>query len=122
MTLDASRQELISLLQRWKAGDIADPWHVQDDAERMQEKLIEEGLLSIGKEKEGVAAQVDSILGQLTNAQAQFVLPRDTDVMLLLLSVCEDEVSAALSKHDHYWNSLDYDSRAAEVRAYWFGE
>ena len=97
MTLEKAQDNLISLLQRWKAGELEDSRHIQDDAETIEEKLIERGLIDIGNESEGLAAQVDNVLGQLTNAQAQFVLPIDIDIMLTLLNASGEGIP--LQKH-----------------------
>ena len=122
LTLEKAQDNLISLLQRWKAGELEDSRHIQDDAETIEEKLIERGLIDIGNESEGLAAQVDNVLGQLTNAQAQFVLPIDIDIMLTLLNASGEGIPEAIKTHEKYWNALDYDARESEVKKYWFGE
>lgn len=99
---------------------INSPWDIQDDAELIEEHLVDNRLLSPGKETVGISAQIDSVLGQLTNAQQQYVLPKDIDVMLSLLSASESEIEDALVLHSKYWNSLDYDFRKKEVEDYWF--
>ena len=122
MTLEQAREKLITLLQRWKAGKVNDSWHVQVDAENIEKKLIERGLIGLGNERRGLAPQVDNVLGQLANAQAQFVLPIDIDVMLELLEASGEEYPEAIKKYEKYWNTLDYDARESEVKKYWFGE
>lgn len=120
MTLLQAREQLVKLLEDWRAGLLTSPWDIQDGAEIIEHNLVDKRLLSPGKEMTGIAAQIDSVLELLTNAQQQFVLPKDTDVMLSLLSASENEIEEALVLHSKYWNSIDYNLRKKEVEEYWF--
>ena len=120
MTLLQARERLVNLLEDWKAGLLTSPWDIQGDAELIEGNLIDNKLLSPGKEVGGLSAQIDSVLGQLTNAQQQCVMPKDIDVMLSLLSATEGEIEEALILHSKYWNSLDYNLRKKEAEEYWF--
>jgi len=121
MTLDKARQELLELLFTWESGKLDDPWHVQDNSEVIEEELSRVGLIDIQKEAVGLAAQVDSVLNQLTNAHQQWVLPEDIDVMVKLLKATGSNVPKALQEHSDYWDSLDYKSRERRAVEYWFG-
>ena len=65
---------------------------------------------------------MDNVLGQLTNAQAQFVFPKDIDVMLALLQASGEKLPEAVREYEKYWSTLDYNARESEVKKYWFGE
>ena len=122
MTLEQAQDKLITLLQRWKAGEVEDSWHVQDDAETIEKTLIERNFIHLGNEREGLAAQVDNVLCQLANAQAPFVLPINIDVMRALLQASGEEYPEAIKEYEKYWNTLNYDARESEVMKYLFGE
>lgn len=121
MTLEEAKEELLSILSSWQLGEIGDPWHVQDDAERIEEQLMEAKLLQPQNEFSGLAAQVDAVLNQLTNAQQQSVLPQDAGAMTELLEATTQNIQNALNKHSEYWKSITYETRKATVNEYWFG-
>ena len=120
MNLECAKKELILLLSKWQDGAFSNPWHIQDEAEEIEKKLIELKLLSSQNELVGLPAQIDAVLNQLTNAQSQYVLPKDINEMKTLLKAEGLEIENALKKHFEYWNSVDYQARKTEINEYWF--
>ena len=120
MNLECAKKELILLLSKWQDGAFSNPWHIQDEAEEIEKKLIELKLLSSQNELVGLPAQIDAVLNQLTNAQSQNVLPKDIDEMKALLQAEDIEIENALKKYFEYWNSIDYQTRKTEINEYWF--
>lgn len=122
LTLENAKRELLLLLSSWKRGEIDSPWHVQDQAEAIEQQLFDGKQLGPQRQADGLAAQIKGVLDQLSNAQAQYVLPEDIDVMIELLEAPESEVKDILTRYAYYWDSIDYSSRETEVRKYWFGK
>ena len=120
MNLECAKKELILLLSKWQDGAFSNPWHIQDEAEEIEKKLIELKLLSSQNELVGLPAQIDAVLNQLTNAQSQNVLPKDINEMKALLQAEDIEIENALKKYFEYWNSIDYQTRKTEINEYWF--
>ena len=122
LTIESVRRELLLLLSSWKRGEIDSPWHVQDQAEAVEQQLFDSEQLGPQQRADCLAARVKGVLDQLSNAQAQYVLPEDIDVMTELLEASESDVKNILTRYSYYWDSIDYSSREAEVRKYWFGK
>lgn len=122
LTLENAKKELLLLLSSWKRGEIDSPWHVQDQAEAIEQQLFDGKQLGPHRQADDLAARIKGVLDQLSNAQAQYVLPQDIDVMRELLEAPESEVKDILMRYSYYWDSIDYSSREAEVRKYWFGK
>ncbi|RBW49309.1 hypothetical protein [Marinobacter sp. F3R11] len=122
MTLENAKRELLLLLSSWKRGEIDSPWHVQDQAESIEQQLVDCKQLGPQRQADGLADQVKGVLDQLSNAQAQYVLPEDIDVMRELLEAPELDVKDILTRYSYYWDTVDYSSREAEAREYWFGK
>ena len=120
MNLKFARQELILLLCKWQDGAFSNPWHIQDQAEAIEKKLIESKLLKPQNELARLSAQIDAVLNQLTNAQSQSVLPKDINAMKTLLQAEGTNIENALKTHSHYWDSIDYQNRKTEINDYWF--
>ena len=120
MNLECARKELILLLSKWQGGAFSNPWHIQDEAEEIEKKLIELKLLNPQDELVGLPAQVDAVLNQLTNPQSQNVLPKDINEMKALLQAEGIDIENALKKYFQYWNSIDYQTRKTEINEYWF--
>lgn len=119
MTLKEARKALINILEEWEKGMIGG-WEMQGCAEDIEEKLLAASLIRVQSEIEGIPAQIDAVLNQLTNAGLQSTLPLDINAMLMLLKAKDGDIAVALSTHTNYWDQIDYDSRENEVRKYWY--
>ena len=120
MKLESAKEDLILLLSKWQDGAFSNPWHVQDEAEVIEKNLIGSKSLKPQNELVGLSAQIDAVLNQLTNAQFQNVLPKDINSMKTLLQAEGADIENALKIHFQYWNSIDYQTRKAELNDYWF--
>jgi len=122
LTLEKAKKALLLLLSSWEKGEIDSPWHVQEEAESIEQQLVDGKQLLSGRKVDGLATQINGVLDQLSNAQAQYVLPQDIDIMRELLESPELDIKKILTKYSRYWDSINYASREAKVQEYWFGK
>jgi hypothetical protein len=120
MRLEEAKNNLIEILTAWENEEI-DGWDVQGEAESIEDSLVNSGLLKPQKETGGLAAQIDSALNQLTNAELQATLPEDIPTILTMLDAKEPNISNALLFYSEYWNGIDYSKRELALKKYWYG-
>ncbi len=116
LSLDDAKGELAHLVSAWKS-DAIPRWDMIEVAEEIENHV--HGIRTLSSSDTAVADLVSAALDLLANAHHQHVLPQDVPVFEALLSA--SEATSAIETFASYWSELDYSSRQAEARLYWFG-
>ena len=116
----ADRNALLDLLTRWERGEVS-AWQVVEEAEEAEEAI--DGDLDVVPElpKSDPNSIPVAVLGLLSTAHHQPLLPVDIPVLLRFLRAKPGGELDAWQELDRYFDSIDWKQREAVGNELYFG-